>query len=193
LSDNVQIEFGPEVSRVLRVFKGLSDATKAGIVAGATRGLLLAETRVRTRSGVKFSGAGKGLSNRLTSYARVHDDDIDGAIGFRKTRQFDYVLSQEFGAKAKAGKAMVVPISPEAKAASMRGVGPRERGIELALVKSVGGKPLLISRVGRKVSIEYLLIKSLKPKLKFRENVAASVPDLEREIFNGFAGGVARA
>ena len=56
MSDNVQIEFGPEVSRVLRVFKGLSDATKAGIVAGATRGLLLAETRVRTRSGVKFSG-----------------------------------------------------------------------------------------------------------------------------------------
>lgn len=192
-----KIEFGQDAARVLSVFRGLAPHIQQGIVKGAGRGLLLMETRVRQGTGLKWRRGGAGLSGRLTSFARMQGDDIDGAIGFRKTRQFPYELSQEFGAKGP----MSIPVSPQAKAASARGLGPRNLGINLALVKRSGKPPLLVEvrphqrgwYSGVKTVVHYVIVSGLKQRLRFRENVRAGTPDLGAEIMAGFRDGVNKA
>lgn len=196
MADGLQIEFGDDVARVLHVFKELSAHVQKGVVQGAQRGLLLAETRVRQNTALKWRRGAAGLSGRLTSFARIANDDIEGAIGFRKTSRFPYELAQEFGANAHKG-AMAIPVSPQAKAASNRGIGPLELGIPLRLVKGMG-KALLIQDVYRKGTgigiksiVHYVLKKSIPARLKFRENVKAALPEIENGIFDGFKNGAA--
>lgn len=176
-----------------------------GITKGLARGLLLAEDRVRRGTALKFRRGGSGLAGRLTSFARAEGrGDIEGAIGFRKTRNFPYELSQEYGAKAKGGKAMSIPISAEAKALSNRGLGPRDMGNRLTLIKGMG-KALLIENRKRaggrggganthfRTDVHWVLVKSIPPRLKFRENVAASVPMISEEVMRGWREGIADA
>ena len=96
----------------------------------------------------------------------------------------------------------LLPVSPAAKAASNRGLGPRNMGVELAMVKQGGGKaPLLIEVrhqqrgwfAGLKTIVHWVIVGGLKPRLKFRENVRAGTPELEGQIFAGFRDGVNRA
>ena len=194
MANEFQIEFDADAQRVLRAFRGLAPHIQQGIVKGATRGLLLLETRVRMGAGLKWRRGGAGLSGRLTSWAAQRGDEIDGAIGFRKTRQFPYELAQEFGAKGP----MTIPISGQAKAASARGIGPRGIGIDLALVKRSGKPPLLVESrdsqrgwyKGMKTVVHYVIVSGLKPRLKFRQNVRAGMPTLSGEIVSGFRDGV---
>lgn len=196
MSDAVRLELGDDARRVLRAFGGLAPHIQAGIVRGARRGLLLTETRVRQNAGLKFRRGAAGLSGRLTSWADSSGMELDGAIGFRRTRQFPYELSQEFGARAHGG-AMAVPISGIAKAHSNRGKGPRELGVELALIKTAG-KALLIEQrqqqrgwyKGVRSIVHYKLLKTLPARLRFRESVRQAMPQLEEELVTGFKEGV---
>jgi len=148
---------------------------------------MLAEDRVRTNTKVKARRGAAGLMGRLTSYARPSVKwGVDAAIGFRKTRGFPYELSQEYGAKAKPGKAMAIPINREAKALSGRGGGPRDYPRELVLVKTKD-KALLFpagKRGGTLSKPAYVLVKSIQPRLKFRENVTRSLPEISRQVVN---------
>jgi hypothetical protein len=119
---------------------------------------------------------------RLTTYARRDANfGVDAAIGFRKRSGFPYELSQEFGAKAKPGKAMAIPLTPKAKALS----SPRAFPGKLALVKA-NGKAFLVEQRARSQVFQYILVKSIPASLRFMESVKASLPDLSAEVVNGY-------
>ena len=174
--------------------------------------LLITEEFVRSSSQLKYQRGAAGLQGRLTSF--VKNDAVyglDGAIGYRKTRGFPYELSQEFGAKAKAGGAMAIPITPEARAASNRGMGPREAfpGKMLHFVPRQGKPPLLVltliakGSTGRRAPIgaalrnvqfipEYVLVKSIPPRLNFMRTVTARIPAIFQAIVDGAEKGWAK-
>ena len=176
-------KLNPESQRFLSKFKRLPNDLQTAIATGLERGLLLTEDIIRLNSGVKFRRGGAGLSGRLTSYVSRKNGGIVAGVGFRKTKVFPYELSQEFGAKAKGGGAMAIPISGEAKAASNRGQGPRSFGDRLAMIKS-GGRIWLIESTNRVTKFHWLLVKSIPPRLKFRENAEKGIPLIDREVTN---------
>lgn len=171
-----------------------------GIVRAIGRELLVQETRVRGNAQIKARRGAAGVMGRLTSYARSMRsasgtfDDIDAAIGFRKTRGFPYELSHEFGATAKPGGAMAVPISPQAKAASQRGIGARQAfsGKRMAIVKSMG-KAFLVEHLKRRSVLHYVLIKSLPERLNFRRTIFAGIPAISQAVTMGAAEGAGAA
>jgi hypothetical protein len=178
-------------------FRRLPKDVQTGVRNGLERGLLVAESRVRTGTGLKFRRGGAGLSGRLTSFVKTTSSgDVEGAIGFRKTRGFPYELAQEFGAKAKPGKSMAIPISPEAKAASNRGEGPWSFGGRLRLVKGLSKMLLIEDRyraggrgggatVALRTDLHYVLVKSIPARLRFRENVTAAIPYISEQVVKG--------
>lgn len=170
---------------LLRRFKHLPPRIQTGVLNGLKRGLLLAETRVRTASGVKARRGAAGLMGRVTSFARPSGAGVDAAIGFRKTRGFPYELSQEFGAKAKPGKAMAIPITPQAR----RYASPRDFPGKLVIPR---GRHVLALWRPRLKALEpqYILVKSIPPRLRFRENVMASLDAIWRAVLAGTAGGL---
>jgi hypothetical protein len=93
---------------------------------------------------------------------------------------------------------MAVPLSPLARGASDRGIGPRQLGVDLAMVKRPGKPPLLVEHrdsqrgwyKGQKTIVHYVIIGGLKPRLRFRETVQAAMPDISGEIVDGFRKGV---
>lgn len=170
-------------------FQRLPPAMRNGIVAGLRGALLATESRVRTHSGVKWRRGASGLSGRLTSYARAGGKNgIEAAIGFRKTRGFPYELAQEFGAKAKHGKAMAIPVSPIAKRASDRGQGPRDLpGIKLVLLPKT--HVLVEARAKGASVLHYVLVKSIPARLRFVETVMSARGDIETGILMGARAG----
>ena len=140
----------------------------------------MAEDRVRRQTKIKSRRGSAGLMGRLTSHvSRTGALGIDGVIGFRRTKGFPYELSQEFGARAKPGKAMAIPVSKEAKASS----GPREMGIELFIPK---GTNVLAESIGKgrhaRVKAHWVLVRSIAPRLRFRESVLESRRSIMREV-----------
>ena len=181
-----------DAAKLMKEFADLPKHLQEAVRKGLKRALLLIEDAVRRRADVKFAGSRAGLSSRLTSYVEVGGAlAIDGVIGFRKTAHFPYEMSQEFGAKAAPGKAMVVPVSAKAKALSARGQGPRDMaGVTLFIPKGthvLAEQKNLKSfrRGGHILEIHYILIKSLRPRLHFRENVIDNLDIVGREIISG--------
>jgi hypothetical protein len=201
MSDRLYIT--SNAANILRAFDALPKNLQTGVSKGLRRALLLLEDIVKRRADVKFAGARSGLVSRLTSYVETGGAlAIDGVIGFRKTAHFPYELSQEYGAQAKPGKSMVIPVSPEAKALAARGLGPKDMaGVKLFIPK---GKHVLVAEVQRarlgrsstgrytservttaSVEVQYILIKSLRPRLHFRENVMDNLDVVSREVEGG--------
>lgn len=179
-------------ANLLRTFDALPKNLREGVRKGLKRALILLEDIVKRRADLKFSGARSGLASRLTSYVETGGAlAIDGVIGFRKTAHFPYELSQEYGAKAQAGKSMVVPVSPQAKALAARGQGPRDMaGVKLFVPRGTHvlaeNKGVASFRSGAGLlEVHYILIKSLRPRLHFRDNVTDNLDVVSREIEAG--------
>ena len=185
MSDNIKLESNAQ--DVLKQFTRLPALMQKGVITGVRRALLIVEDKVRMSNratgadSVKFSGARSGLSSRLTSYARADAVlGFEGAIGFRKTTGFPYELSQEFGAKAKPGKAISIPLTPEARAAG----SPRQFPGKLAVVKW-GNKAFLMEKVGLLSAWQYILVKSIPARMKFRDTVKDQAPMIGRAVVDG--------
>ncbi len=184
-------------ANLMRRFRTLPKAMRDGAVAGLRRALMTVEGKVTANAGLKWRRGGAGLQGRLTSYARADAAlGIDAAIGFRKRRGFPYELAQEFGATAKAGGAMTVPISPLARRLSDRGIGPRDSGIKLFRPK---GSNVLLEYRGytrggglREQPAHYALVKSIRPRLGFTKTVTASFGEIGDGIIRGAMTGVTR-
>jgi len=171
---DASVEF--EGSRIISRFQRLPNAVQTAVQRGSKRGLLILEDRVRTGTDIKNRGGGRGLMGRLTSFVSADSAGMDAVIGFRKTKGFPYELSQEFGAKAKPGKAMSIPLTPEAR----RVDSPREMD-DLVLIKTASNAVLAKVDDGR-VDPQFVLVKSIKPRLRFRENVQKGLPLFFREV-----------
>jgi len=163
------MQFEGNIESALKRFRNLPAEVQTRAVKNVRGRLLIAESDVLAHSGVTWRRGAAGLAGRLTSYCKRDSAiGLDGAIGFRKTTGFPYELSQEFGAKAKPGGAMSIPLSPEAQ----RFDSPRNFPQELH-VQKMDGKAYLANEKGRPY---YILLKSIKPRLRFRQNVARNVP-----------------
>jgi len=157
----------------MRRFAWLPAAVQAGLIRGLRRELLLCEDAVRRNADLKFSGARSGLMSRLTSsVTRGRAMEVEAVIGFRKTRGFPYELAQEYGAKARSGGAMAIPVSDEARRASALGRGPRQLGTELFMLKT-SRSAILAEQAGTRIVAHYVLVKSIRPRLNFRRTVMA--------------------
>jgi hypothetical protein len=178
-----RLEISSNAAEIVSRFNKMPAQVQAATLKGLQRGLLLAQNRVRTQTGIRARTGAAGLMGRLTSYARVQGGDVDAAIGFRKHGGFPYELSQEFGAKAKPGKAMAIPMTPKAKRAG----SPRNFPGELFIPMSSG---VLMEKRARSAVLQYVLVKSIPARLKFRENVLASLPEISREIVDSWKEGV---
>lgn len=171
----MQIELSSDASAIIARFQGISERSAENVRAAIARELLVLQSAFLMNPGVKLSGSRSGLASRLTSYSRIVGGDIDAAIGFRKTRHFPYELSQEFGATARPGGAMAIPVGKKAKAMSARGLSPKDwpRGM-LNLVKTMG-RAYLVSEQGRssarRSDLEYVLVKSIKPRMRFLKTI----------------------
>jgi len=186
-----QIKFDTNARRILARFDSYPKAMQTAIQNGLARGLLLVEDQVKRRADVRFSGSRQGLASRLTSYTKVAGSAaaIDGIIGFRRTRGFPYELAQEFGAKAKPGGAMAIPITPEAKHLSQLGKSAKDFPRKLFIPGSKGDPTgVLAESVGaNRMVVHYVLVKSIPPRLHFRENVTDNL-DIVADHVNAAVG-----
>jgi hypothetical protein len=166
---DVTIERGLDV---LRKFRRLPAGIQKGVVRGLTGALLETEGHVRTRADIKSRRGAAGLFGRLTSYVKAPALlDVDAAIGFRRAKGFPYELSHEYGAKAKPGGAMAMPLTPEAKQYE----SPRSFPRRLFVWKSATGSAFLAEKRPRSIKVQYLLLKSLPARLHFRQTVQDSM------------------
>lgn len=194
MSDIITLETNAD--ELVQKFRNLPDTVRAGIHKRLRGALLVVETRIRTRnastgpSSVKFSGGRSGLSSRLTSFVRSNAEiGIEAAIGFRKTRGFPYELAQETGAKAKPGKAMAIPITPQARATG----SPRKFAFPLVLIKTAKSAILAEKLGGTKILPHYVLVKSIPPRLGFRRTVQDNAGYISEQIVEGMADGMKKA
>lgn len=192
MTEPLEIRISSNAAELLGRFDRLPKRIQGGIARGLRRGLLLAESaflrrhQATTGGSVKLSGARSGLGSRLTSLvARGSDMSLEGAIGFRRTRGFPYELSQEFGAKAKSGKAMAIPLTPEARIVG----SPRNFATPLRIQKINGKVFLVMDRPKASFVIEYILKKSIPPRLNFRDTIIRQVPSISDEITKGATEG----
>lgn len=187
-----RIEITSNAAQLARVFEKLPARVQIGVSNGLERALLVIETKIRQRcnttspGSVKFAGARSGLSSRLTSYVeRIPGMGLDGAIGFRRTSGFPYELSQEFGARAKPGKAMSIPVTDEARAVG----SPRNFPGKLTLVKGhhsvvlIRKQPRGTFQAG--MGVQYVLVKSIPPRLGFRKTVTENTGLISDEMVTG--------
>jgi hypothetical protein len=181
-------------AEIMRRLSRAPRALRDGVVRGLRGALLGLEGQVTAGAALKWRRGGAGLQGRLTSYARADAAlGVDAAIGFRKRQGFPYEMAQEFGATAKAGGAMAIPMSPLARRLSDRGVGPRQSGLILFRPK---GKNVLLEYRGtlrgggyKMQPLHYVLVKRIAPRLNFIKTVTANLGDVSRGIVAGAAGG----
>ena len=185
-------------AEIMRRLSRMPAKVRGGVAKGLRRSLLALEGKVTAGADLKWRRGGAGLQGRLTSYARPDGAlGVDAAIGFRKRRGFPYELAQEFGATAKAGGAMAIPVSALARRLSDRGIGPRQSGLTLFRPK---GKNVLLEYRGSKRGggfkvqpLHYVLVKSIKPRLNFTKTITLNLRDVERGIVEGAAAGAREA
>lgn len=176
-----KIEF--KARKLLKKFKRLPKEIREGIRKGLKRGLIILEGQVAVRTRIKSRRGSAGLMGRLTSYVVTTGGEIDAAIGFRKTRGFPYEMSQEFGARAKPGKAMAIPLDGTAKALGERGGSagsdPREMNIVIA-----NGKAFLFPEDSDD-GPAYILVKRIPARLNFTDTVTRGIAMLSGEVVKG--------
>lgn len=182
-----------DAREVLARLHGFPPKLNASIVRELRGELLVLQTSVRRNARIKSRRGAAGLFGRLTSYADLTATGIRSAIGFRKTGGFPYELTHEFGANAGRG-AMPVPISPDAKGLAHRNMGPRSMTAKLFVLRT-NGKAFLAEYVqGKRMPVfHYILMKSLPPRLNFRQTVLAAGPQISSAIVNGANRGIAHA
>lgn len=183
-----EISIDSNAQEILRKFEKFPESIQTGILNGLKRGLIVSRQRVVSGSGIKSRTGSAGLMGRLTTYARRDSHfGVDAAIGFRKRNGFPYELSQEFGAKAKPGKAMAIPLTPKAKQFS----SPRAFPSDLFIMKA-NGKAFLVEKRARSQVLQYVLVKSIPASLHFMANVKASMPELSYEVVKGYTEEMAK-
>lgn len=190
----IRINLDSNAQELVNRFRVLPVNVRNGVRGGLADALLITETRVRTGTSLKWRRGGAGLSGRLTSYARNGGElGIDAAIGFRKTAGFPYELAQEFGAHAKPGGAMAIPVSPIARAMSDRGQGPRDWAP--GTIFRLPNTRVLVENPGPGAEniLHYVLVKSIPPRLKFRETVNAQAGLISQQILAGARRGAAQS
>lgn len=179
MSDTIQIS--TNALDLLRRFERLPKELQTGVKKGLGRGLLLVEDRVRANSRLKSRRGAAGLMGRLTSFVTTYSGThgVDGVIGFRRNgRGFPYELSQEYGAKAKPGKAMAMPVTAQAR----RYPSPRQFPRKLFIPPHMAVLAEPYARGGGIKAIQYVLLKSIPPRLNFRKTVLASGDVISREV-----------
>jgi hypothetical protein len=159
------------------------------------------EDDVRSNAELKFTGGRSGMLSRLTSFVELGPGviGISGVIGFRRTRNFPYELSQEYGAQAKAGGAMAIPVSDEARSLSERGISAKDfpRALFIPGASSIEEAQLarggvLAESTGRgTLMVHYVLVKRIRPRLHFRDTLIKSQDMVAREVLKeaGFLDG----
>jgi hypothetical protein len=179
---------------ILRRFKCLPGNIQAGIVRRVRGALILANEAVRAQTGIKSRGGARGLMGRLTSYAQADRHiGLDAAIGFRKRAGgFPYELSQEFGATAKPGKAMAIPLSAKARRLSDSGKGPRAFPGKLFIPPHMHVLAEAYARDDGLKTIHYALVKSIPARLKFFQTMRGQLPQISAAIEAGAQEGLAR-
>jgi hypothetical protein len=191
-----KLQISSNAEELIAKYRRLPVVVRGCIRRGLAGALLRTEDYVRRGTRVTWRRGAGGLSGRLSSFAREGGRyGIDAAIGFRKTAGFPYELAQEFGAKAKPGKAMVIPLTPEAKRSS----GPRSMQ-GLFVLRTVGGTAFLARSQGKrkaKLVMHWLLVKRIPtmgkaPPLEFRKMVRENVPEIEKGIIGGAREGLAQ-
>ena len=187
------IQLSTNVSELLTKFWQLPPSVREGVRDGLAGALLDVEGRVKTGARLKWRRGNAGLAGRLTSYAKATSGlGIEAAIGFRATRGFPYELAQEFGAKARAGGAMAIPVTPLARRHSDRGGSPRNLpGIKLVRLPKT--HVLVQTRKRAAPKVHYVLVKSIPARLRFRESVMSRRFWIERGILDGARRGARKA
>ena len=116
--------------------------------------------------------------------AGEHHDDQESAVYHQAERG---ELSQEFGAKAKAGGAMAIPVSPAARKAG----APGNMNVELFIpagthvLAEQRKNQLEAFRKGKGAfEVHYVLVKSIPPRLNFRESVTSGLSIVFAEVLN---------
>jgi len=182
------IRITSNASDLIRKFVKLPQKMQAGIVKALKRRLILVEDKVKQGAEIKARRGSGGLLGRLTSYARPSAKlGLDAAIGFRKTKGFPYELAHEFGAQARPGGAMAIPVSSAAKRAG----SPRNMKKDLFVPK---GTHVLAESLGLKsfragkgaLMVHYILIKRLPPRLHFRRTVIGESGTIAEAIIEGW-------
>ena len=172
--------------QILARFARLPQALQQAVARGLKRGLLLVEERVRAGASLRWRRGRGGLLGRLSSYVATNAGSwIEGAIGFRKTAGFPYEFAQEDGAVPRSAKALAIPITPEARRAGSPRQFPRRLFVpkgthvlaEMLYSRARGMKGFI-----RDLVPHYVLVRSIPPRLRFRENVVAGLPELSREV-----------
>jgi len=175
------ISLSSNADRILRKLERAPKHIQEGVVRGCAMGLIELETEVRTKTWIKPRRGAAGLMGRLTSYAQLRFGQLDAAIGFRRTTGFPYELAQEFGAQAKKGRAMSIPVT----AAARRAGSPRDFPQQLIRLP---GTRVLVAKTGKRTErlvTHYVLTTAIKPRLRFRANVTAGIPHLSLRIEQG--------
>lgn len=176
------------LKEVLGRFKKLPLAVQQGIGQGLRGALKELEQKVLTGTRVRWRRGPAGLAGRLTSSVKPGGQlGLDAEIGFRKTRGFPYEFAQEYGALAKPGKAMAIPLTPQAR----RVTSPRQMQ-NLHLVKPMGGKAFLVESRKRSSVFHFILVKSIPARLGFRNTCLSNVSLIERGVLLGARRGQAQ-
>lgn len=181
------LQISSNALKLLKEFQDLPAEMQEGIVRETQGVLLEVEDLVRTGTKIKSRRGSAGLMGRLTSFVRSSGKvGFNGAIGFRKTRGFPYELAQEFGAVAKAGGAMAIPLSPQAKRLSRKGISAKDfPGI---LIKPGKKSRVLIeysSKKRRRTELHYVLVKRIGKRLRFLEIVTKNMDKISDAIEKG--------
>jgi len=169
MADGIQIL--SNAAAIARRFEDLPSKVQSAGRKGFARGLLLLEEEVKRRADLRFSGSRSGLASRLTSLVEVGSGAIaiDGQIGFRRTRGFPYELAQEYGAQARSGGAMAIPISKEAKRLGEQGVSAKD--FPRTIFRPGNSHVLAEAKARGSITVHYVLVKSIRPRLHFRDTV----------------------
>lgn len=173
-------EIRHNAEEVMKHYRDYPETQRLAIRNALGRGLLLAESAVLHKSHLQWRRGAAGLAGRISSQVVLAGDSgLDGRIGFRRTRGFPYELAQEFGARAKPGKAMAIPLTAEAR----RVEGPRRfpRKLFLLRKKDFGfdRTGLLVENIAStRVVAQYALVKSIPPRLRFRRTVLEQIPGI---------------
>jgi len=171
---------------ILRRFDKLPAEIQSAVIRRTGEALRVARGKVRSSAALKWRRGARGLAGRLSSYA-VRDRylGMDAAIGFRKTRGFPYELAQEFGATAKPGRAMAIPLSSLARRLSDRGLGPRKFPRALFIPPNMHVLAEGYKRMPGIKEIHYALVKSIAPRLRFLRTMEGELPRISAEIEAG--------
>ena len=177
------IELTPESLRALENFRQFGPKVQRNIRAALKRALLRLEEKVRAGTDVKWRRGRAGLLGRLTSYVEEQGaGGLDGVIGFRRNRGFPYELAQEFGAQAKPGGAMAIPVSAKARALCEQGVKPRDFPVKLVRPPNMHVLAEVYKRGGGLKTIHFVLVKSIAPRLNFQRSVVENGAIVSEEL-----------